>query len=416
MTNNKNQKINADKRVRSTILLLTFIFIALASISNVLAIGITPGRVTLDFQPSLQKQVEFKIINTEHKDMKIVFGAEGELAKYIMLKTESPIVEFSAAENEKTFTYVVNLPDSLTAGQHEAKITATEVPPEGVGEGVYIGATVVVTSQLLVKVPYPYKYAEIKLSVRESAVNGTTQFYVEVENLGVHDLVDMQAIIEILSGTNEKIAIIKTDSKTIPAGKKAELVASWKANINAGQYKAIASLVYDEGKIANAEKVFSVGSLEVDVVDISVKNFKLGDIAKFDITVESKWSVAVKDVYAQLQIFDEQEQQIANVKTASLDIPPLSRQVFTAYWDTAGIREGTYSGKLLLNYANKIIERQLKTEITLNSIRVEVIGVGITARATAAEGGNQNLMFILIVVLIIVNIAWFIYFKRKQKK
>ena len=226
----------------------------------------------------------------------------------------------------------------------------------------------------------------------------------------------MQAIIEILGSTNNKIEILKTETKTIPAGQKAELVASWKADVNAGQYKAVASLAYDEGKIASADKVFNIGSLEVNVIDINVRNFRLGDIAKFDITVENQWSTTIKDVYAQLQITDAQKQQIANVKTASLDIPALSRQVLTAYWDTAGIKEGEYSGKLLLNYANKVTERELKTSISLNSIKVEIIGASITARATAAEGGRQNLMFILIAVLIIINLAWFIYFRRRQKK
>ena len=389
------------------------IFLVL-TISNVLAIGITPGRVTLNFEPSLQKTIEFKVLNNEHKDMKVLFGITGELADYIDLSSKS--VDFTASEESKTFSYTVTLPATLASGSREVKIAAAELPPEGLGEGVYIGATVVVTSQLLVKVPYPYKYAEIKLSARQSEVNGTTVFYVEVDNLGQHDLVDMQATIEILSGTNEKLAIIKTDSRTIMAGKKGELKAEWKAEVNAGDYRAVASLVYDDGKIASSEKVFSVGTLQVDVVDISVKNFRLGDIAKFDITVENKWNSAVKDVYAQLKIINEQNQEIANVKTASLDIPQLGRQVLTAFWDTAGIREGTYSGKLLLNYANKVVERELKTEIALNSIKVEIVGAGITARATGVGAGNQNWLIILVVVLIAINIAWFVYFRRRNKK
>ena len=401
-------------KLKFALLVFAGIFLALAVISNAMAIGITPGRVTLDFTPGLQKTIEIKVINNEHKDMRVMFGVMGELADYITLNTKS--VDFKADEESKTFSYTFTLPIALTPGQHETKIAAAELPPEGTGEGVYIGSTVVVTSQLLIKSPYPYKYAEVRLNVKESPINGTTNFYVEVENLGQQDLVDMQAVIEIMGATNEKIAIVKTDTQTVPAGKKLALTASWKAEVYAGQYKALASLVYDEGKIANAESIFGVGSLELDVVDISVRNFKLGDIAKFDITVENKWNEEIKDVYAQLKISDQQNQEIANVKTPSLNVPPLGRQVLNAYWDTAGVREGTYSGKLLLNYANKVLEKQLKTEINLNSIKVEIIGAGITAKATAAEGGKQNLAFILIIVLIIINVAWFIYFKMKDKK
>jgi hypothetical protein len=409
-----SKKIRENNRIRITLLLFAGIFMALASISNALAIGITPGRTTLNFEPGLHREIELKVINNEHKDMGVMLGVMGELADYITLNTKS--LDFKANEEEKTFTYTIALPEKLLAGEHEVKIAAAELPPEGVEEGVYIGATVVVTSQLLVKVPYPYKYAQLRLTVPDSDVNKTTNFYVEVENLGEQDLVDMQATIEILTATNDKIAILKTNTKTIAAKEKGELAAKWQANVNAGNYRAVATLAYDEGKLASAEKTFAIGSLLVDVVDISVRNFKLGDIAKFDITVESKWSEEIKDVYANLQIEDENKNLIANVKTPSIDMPPISRSVLNAYWDTAGVREGTYAGKLLLNFASQVLERELKTEITLNSIKIEIIGVGITARATAAEGGRQNLMFILVILLIAINIAWFVYFKRRERK
>jgi hypothetical protein len=397
---------------------LIFIAIALVLLFNtqVAAIGISPGRTTLNFEPNLHKEVQLNIINNEHKDMKVVFAAEGELARYIKLKTESPIIDISAQESEKAVSYTVDLPEKLLEGEHEAKITVSELPSEEAKGEISIGATIVVASQLLVKVPYPYKYAVIRLSTGKIEVNQTAKFYVEVENLGEQDLVDMQATIEILSATNDKIAILKTDTKTIPAKTKGELIARWVANANPGNYRAIATLVYDENRLASAEKTFSIGSLFVDVVDIAVRNFRLGDIAKFDITVENKWSEEVKGVYAQLQIEDQNKKLIANSKTPSIDLPPLSRSVLNAYWDTAGVQEGIYSGKLLLNFANQVIEKELKTEISLNSIRVEILGVGITAKATAAEGGRQNLIFILIVVLIVINIAWFIYFKRREKK
>lgn len=401
-----------NKKIRIAILAFAFVFIAIAVISNVLAIGITPGRVTLDFQPGMHKEIEFKIVNNEFKDMKVIFSAFGELVDYVTLNTKS--TDFSSAEREKSFTYTIDLPAQLPPGDHEVKIAAAELPPSGAEEGVYIGATVVVTSQLIVKVPYPYKYAEITLM--SSPQDKTTNFFVEVNNLGQHDLVDISANIEILGPTNERIAIIKTNSKTIEAMHKGELKAQWKADVNFGKYKAIATLVYDEGRIATAEHVFSVGTLAIDIIDINVKNFRLGDIAKFDMTLENKWNEEVKNVYANLQINDEKGDLIADTKTASVDMKPMAREVLNAYWDTAGIKEGTYSGKLLLNFANQVLEKQLKTEITLNSIKVEIIGVGITARATAAEGGRQNLMFILIIVLVIINIAWFIYFKRKSGK
>jgi hypothetical protein len=413
---NQNNPVRKKQLCMKLILLVAvnIIFVIMLS-SQVLALGVSPGRVTLNFEPYLHKEIELKVINNEHKDMRVMLGVIGELSDYVTLNTKS--IDFSSSETEKTFTYIVNLPEKIaTPGGHEAKIAVAELPPEGLEEGVYIGATIVVTSQLLIKVPYPHKYAEISLNVEKVDVNETAIFYVEVDNLGKQDLVNMQATIEILSPTNQKIAILKTDTKTIEAESKSELTATWKANVNPGNYRAIASLAYDEGKIATGEKVFLVGSMQVEIVDISVRDFTLGEIAKFDITIENRWGEEIKNIYAQLQIEDANKNLIANVKTPSVDLDPLSRSVLNAYWDTAGVQEGTYSGRLLLNYADQVLERKLKTEITLNSIKVEILGVGITAKATAAEVGRQNLMFILVIVLILINLAWFIYFKRREKK
>ncbi|MFH0831361.1 MAG: hypothetical protein V1886_00630 [archaeon] len=398
---------------------LALILIAVAMTSNALALGISPGRLTLNFEQGMQRDVQITVINTEHRDMNVVFGATGELASYITLKSDSPIVRIGASENEKTLTYSVSLPAKLTPGEHEAKITVTELPPEGGADGVQIGAMVVVASQLLVKVPYPYKYAAIVLSSEHFEAGSSGKFYVEVDNLGEQDLVGMQATIEIISAANQKIAVLKTDSKTINSGTKGELQAAWKADVNPGNYRIVATLPYDEGKLASSEKIISVGSLVVDIVDISVRNFRLGDIAKFDITVESKWSEKISDIYAQLQIQDEQENLIANVKTPSIELSAMGRSVLNAYWDTAGVKEGVYSGKLLLNFANQVLERQLKTEIALTSIKVEIIGVGISARAVSAESGKQNMMFVLVLavlLLVVINIAWFVYFNKKIKK
>jgi hypothetical protein len=105
------------------------------------------------------------------------------------------------------------------------------------------------------------------------------------------------------------------------------------------------------------------------------------------------------------------------VKTASMDVPGLGNQIFNAYWDTAGIKEGTYSGKLILNYANKVLERDLKTDIKLDRIDIEIVGIGVTAKATAATTGfKPNLMTILIILLILINIGWFVYFKLKSSR
>ena len=128
---------------------------------NVLALGITPGRTTINFEPNLHKEVDITIINDEHKDMNVMLRVEGELSEVITLNRV--LLNFNADEDSKTFTYKIDLLKTIEKpGTHEVKIIAMELPKDFEKEGGYVGATVAVVTQLHIKVPYPGKYAEIK--------------------------------------------------------------------------------------------------------------------------------------------------------------------------------------------------------------------------------------------------------------
>ena len=58
--------------------LFIWIFVFVVSINLVNAIGVSPGRTTINFESGLQKDVEFTVFNNEKKDMNVVFYVEGE--------------------------------------------------------------------------------------------------------------------------------------------------------------------------------------------------------------------------------------------------------------------------------------------------------------------------------------------------
>ena len=85
--------------------LLIWAIVLLISINLVNAIGISPGRTTIDFKPNLEQEVEFKVFNNEHKDMNVIFYVEGELNNTVYL-TDS-ISKFAATDDVKLFKYKV---------------------------------------------------------------------------------------------------------------------------------------------------------------------------------------------------------------------------------------------------------------------------------------------------------------------
>lgn len=401
-------------RINKKLIFAILIIITILSIKEVYAIGITPGRTTINFEPNLKQDIKFTIINSEYKDMKVVLSAEGELAKYIIL--HNVLIDFKAGEESKSFYYTINLPSSLeTPGVNEVNIIAMELPVEAGQEGAFIGATAAVATQLHVNVPYPGKYLTVDLKVEEAQSNEPAIFHIPVMNFGEEDILHAQASIEILGANNEKIVTIEGEDKSINAKEKDEFVISWNANVNPGSYHAIVIVRYD-GEVARIEKNFNVGDLMIDVNSIIVNNFRLGGIAKFNILVESKWNEKIKDVYGQMLIDDEEGNNIADFKTASVDVDAFARQEMIAYWDTEGINEGTYDGKIVLHYLGRTSERALETKIGFSSIETTILGTGRVIKAVQGEGiKTNNLLILLVVILIIINVGWFIYLRKKRK-
>ena len=68
------------------------IVIGIFSISFVSSLGVTPARTTIDFEPGLQREITFEVINSEGKEMNIVLAGDGELAEYISVSSNNAMV------------------------------------------------------------------------------------------------------------------------------------------------------------------------------------------------------------------------------------------------------------------------------------------------------------------------------------
>jgi len=393
------------------LLLCVFVLVLLISMQSIFALGITPGRTTINFEPNLNQDVSFSVINSAHKDMSVVFMVRGELAEYVTLNQAS--AQFSADEESKSFSYTINLPASLgVPGKHEVEIVAIEMPKDFVEGGTMIGSTLAVVSQLHIYVPYPNKYVDGVVNVVES--HGEVVFFIPVTNRGKLDVVNVQAKIDIYSGSEEKIASIESNADSILSLERKELSARWNANVNPGRYKAIVTLIYDED-VTTILKEFNIGEMFLEVKEIVVRDFSLGDIAKFNALVENKWSSDLKDVYLNILVYNTEGEVMADFKSPNYDIDALSQEEIIAYWDTGGVHEGTYDGKLILKYGEKSTERNIQLKITDDEIKI----IGITGKVVVKGESKLNLTNILIgavLVLIVMNVVWFVLIRKMLKK
>ena len=386
------------------ILLVATIITAMPPVN---AIGITPGRTTIDFEPGLEKEIYFSVLNNEHKNMQVVFLLQGELNTSITLFDSS--VEFMPSEESKQFKYKIKLPEKLEPGLHAGEIVAFEIPKSSAG-GTYVGAAMAVVSQLYVYAPCPGKCIDTSLNVLDAEQNSTATFIVPIINRGKVGIGEARAIIDIYTSLNERVDTIETDAWPIDAGARTELSAKWDVNVNAGNYLAKVTVFYD-GESKSFEKEFGIGKNVLTIESILVHDFTLGEIAKLQILIENRWSQELKGVFANLLVYNKDSQVMADVKSAADDIPALSRKELVAYWDTVGVEEGIYDGKLMVKYGKKSADRNLVLKISENSL--DISGVGYAIRPRGGKGIElSTILFVIVIILLVVNLAWFVFFRR----
>jgi hypothetical protein len=390
---------------------LVILLIGIFMISSVFALGVTPARTTLDFEPGLSRSVGFEILNSGNEDMKVVFSAQGELAEYISLDVDEASI--LAAENSKSFSYNLNLPSELTPGLHTGEVFAMQLPSGPTSEGSQILATLAVVTQVYVYVPYPGKYASSKMYVYNANQGEDVAFVFPVTSQGEFDLTAVRASVDIYNKLNEKVASFATDSIAVPSGTRKELAYKWKADVPIGDYLAKASLIYDDGTL-NFEETFSVGSEDLVLKEINVGGFSLGEIAKLEMLVENKWSEPISDAHVETKIMNDRGDIVSSFESATYDVEPLSKKVFVSYWDTAGVRVGTYETEVAVVYGEKSSVKALQFDVEED--KLTVIGLGYVI---SAEGDDSNtLMFVLIgviILLVLVNLLWFFMFRKRFK-
>lgn len=396
------------------IITILVIFLLLMPLVN--ALGVTPGRTTLNFEPNLEREVKFTILNNEHKNLRLAIYTRGDLADYIEISAGE--IELKAEEGSKELSYRIKLPEKIEEpGLHEAEIVIREITAEQKGE-ISIGAMQAVITQLHVYVPYPGKYIVAKLDIIGGKIDKKVRFFVPLINFGEEDVKSAKAEIIIMDMYEKVINKVETDEQSVPGKGRAELSAEMDPSpLLPGIYRIIARVAYD-GLTTTAENTFYIKDFLLIPLDISVRDFTLGEIARFNILVENIGNINIKDAYS-LMILDAKDgRNIANLKSVPTDFKPLEKKEIVSYWDTKDVKADEYEGKLILRYEDKTDERGIRTIVGKNSIQTEIIGVtGYAVKEEALAPSHASPLVILVILLVIVNIGWFVFYfiSRKRK-
>lgn len=398
--------------------IMFLVIIALVlSASNVLALGITPGRTTFNFEKDGISTGNVVVINSDDRETNVAVVIQGELSKYINLSESSFKM---AVGSEKQMIFTLNMPDYLSPGMHTAKIVAVQEAGNLLGGGTVVGSSIGVVSEVNVFVPYPQKYVEASLNVVGPDSKGDFVFVIPVVNRGKDSIKSVSAVITVQNYEGANLATFYTNEISLESIERGELVGLWSSKGQQfGNYSALANIMYDED-VLTIEKLFIFGEPAVDLESIEVNDFKLGGIAKFDMLVRNNWNEPINNFYLQMIVSNDKGGIIGNFKSATYDLPPQTEVPINAFWDTAGIQKGIYDVSLLMNFGAKTIERRFKLDVQDDRIEVVAVGYVISAKSTEVGFEKYRALIItlvaLIIVLALINIIWFLVLRKRMKK
>jgi len=377
--------------------IMIVMFLLVVTMQNVYALGVSPARTVVNFEPGLSKEVTLRILNSQNNNMDAVISVEGELKEYVIFDTDK--VSFSSNESVKPFTFRVELPQKIEQpGDNDVNIVITEVPKTAGKGATMIEARISVVSQLRIKVPYPGIYAEGELYV--SASGDDVTITIPVTNFGTEDVI-AKANIKIFDDGRE-LEEIDTDSIEIEMEGVDKIISHWNAP-SKGSYRALVEVDY--GKVITLEKAFFVGDVLVNVGDVSLGEFELGDVVEVDIALESEWNDIVEDVYADVVVKDKNGDVVNEFKTTSEDMSALSKGTLKGYWDTIGVSADVYELVIKLNYAGKTSEEIIAVDIgsELRSMPLEFLRL------------NISIVIIAIFMIALLILVLFVFVRKNQK-
>jgi len=359
---------------------LIFFFIL---VSSVQAIGITPARVTVDFEPGMEGVKNFCVINNQKKSMGVELFVDGGLAEYIELSATRATM--NPAEYSKCFSYIYSLPDRLEPGTHEARIGVqfrVFVPPEG----SHIQIERILTSQA--EVGYQ---VTIKLLVRSIGTEDT-EFYGDVK---------------ISDSNNINLGTLTVPKTLVTAGAVKIVELKWGGSTIPGRYSILASLTYDEGVETTGTVEIKIGGEHVDIIAEDSMQVALDDISKFILTVENFWSEEIEDVSGRIVIQDSTGKIIEQLSIDSFDLKALGTKNLNLFWDSRDASAGEYLVTVVLDY--------LDGKVSTKKITLSIGAVSAVAEKSSLDAPSQELVATLSLLLIVLVILTIIYVAVRKK-
>jgi len=385
------------------IIWITAILLLAASVT---ALGIRPAKTTVNFEPDLEKNYTFSIVNNEEKDLSLYLSAEGVLRDYISLPQET--INISALEPLKEVAFSLDLPGALVPGSNLGKITITEKP----GEISPISANLQLAHKVYVIAPYPEKYVDVDISLRIREAK--SDILTEIRNSGTRNISRLSALIRVLDN-GKIIGKLETEPISLETTKTKQYYLTLNRTLMPnGEYDVYAQIFYDSEEMETSKKIL-VGEPEIEIINLN-KYFLENEVNEFKIQLKNNWNKEIRDIYADILV-QKDSQEIYSSKTVSFDLKGRETDVLQTYLDLTSLSAGEADLSITLNYKNKkqehdyLIKTLVPREYNEKRKEIEVVTMPGGKYTYALITIIAILVFIAFLVIVIPSVR-----KRKEEE
>ncbi|MBI1972926.1 hypothetical protein HYS50_02895 [Candidatus Woesearchaeota archaeon] len=325
-----------------------FFFIAVAQIS---AIGISPARVEIAFEPNLHYTFTVSLLNSGEKPLNATLQLAGELAPYF--KAEEGFFVLGP-RSMKAYTIVANLPPVIKRpGNHRVSVHAVQAPLKTGAEIKGIGAVVSVEGDIIIKVPYPGKYAEAELEIEDVNEGETSTATIRVVNYGLEDIRRAAATLEIYDFEGLLLDTLTSPAILIPSRQSDIFTLTLDSSkYSPGIFPINAYVEYDAQKTDPISKELRIGTLFANITNYTHEVYTK-KITLFDVYIHNRWNNKLENVYAEIQLFNQGVPMGQVLKTPSVEIQPWRQTVVSAFLDATVLEPGLYEVEITAYYHGK---------------------------------------------------------------
>ena len=363
--------------------------------TSVSAIGISPDRLQVEYEPLSEGELVVYIINTENENINSSLTLEGELAKYFSIKQESIAI---SSLGTGIFNIEYRLPAKIdTPGLNNVLLKVKKNSFVSKGLGAYLS----VLSKIVVDVPYPYKYLEYDFETKSVNEGDEISFDFNIRSKGVKNIFDVVSKVDIYDAYDLDNLVLELEGDKFPlvSGRsrstKIELNST---EIGIGDYFIDAYLIYDGVRSKHVNKSISVGYEDVDVLN-HTKSIVGGGIKKFSVLLKNRWNHDVSKVYIESYLSRDNVPITERSVSHTVDMRALEEVNVPVYLDVSELVSGSYTLVMDIHYSDFV--KQEKVEIMIEE-KLEISMGMIEA--------------IVLIVLVFLNIVWItVQVERRNK-